>query len=162
MHGLPFGVTREEQQKVDEQAGKIAVEGASIILPELRGLSVARGAVALDTNALVAILEKGNTSILSGGERAYVSVTAAKEFLAGGGSVDALRQLLSTSGGRIISGTEELATSLRAQAAELGRSLKIPDSRVAAAAIQNKLTLITQDGKLTRFLQAIGVPVKGF
>jgi len=44
-HGLPFGVTREEQQKVDQQAGKIALEGASVVLtPELLGLKVAGGA----------------------------------------------------------------------------------------------------------------------
>ena len=46
-HGLPFGVTREEQQKVDEQAGKIAVEGAAFLVPELRGvkaLSIGHGA----------------------------------------------------------------------------------------------------------------------
>ena len=149
-----------------EEEAKLQIATAILTAPiggaELEGLNLARGSVALDTNALVAILERGNTSILSGGERAFVSITAAKEFLAGGGSADALRQLLISNGGRIISGTEDLAASLRVQAAALGRSLRVPDSRVAAAAIENKLTLITQDSKLTRFLQAIGVPVRGF
>jgi RHS repeat-associated protein len=51
-HGLPFGVTREDQQKVDEQAGKIAVEGASLILtPELSELKAA-GTAAKELPAL--------------------------------------------------------------------------------------------------------------
>jgi hypothetical protein len=41
MHGLPFGVTREEQQKVDQQAGKIALEVVPFILPELLPLKAA-------------------------------------------------------------------------------------------------------------------------
>ena len=51
-HGLPFGVTREEQQKVDQQAGKIALEGASLILtPELAELK-ALGPAAKELPAL--------------------------------------------------------------------------------------------------------------
>jgi len=89
MHGLPFGVTREEQQKVDEQAGKIAIEGASFLIPELRGLKAAEvfGKGALDLSKLstaelkAIIKENGGVDLLNAKGLFGSGVNGAKEAL---------------------------------------------------------------------------------
>jgi rRNA-processing protein FCF1 len=120
-----------------------------------------RSSVALDTNALIATVERGQ-SIL-GGRAPVVPITAAKEFLRGGGSSAALREFLIANGGRMgLAGTEATAAGLRQQAAGLGRALHLGDSRVAAGAMREGVPLITNDRKLGNFLRAIGYPVEGF
>jgi predicted nucleic acid-binding protein len=120
-----------------------------------------RASVALNTNALIATVERGH-SIL-GGRAPVVPITVAKEFLRGGGSSAALREFLTANGGRIgLAGSEATAAGLRHQAAGLGRALHLGDSRVAAGAMREGIPLITNDRKFGNFLRAIGYPVEGF
>ncbi|MBK8013952.1 MAG: VCBS repeat-containing protein [Deltaproteobacteria bacterium] len=120
-----------------------------------------RATVSLDTNALIAAVERGQ-SIL-GGRAPVVPITVAKEFLRGGGSSAALREFLTANGGRIgLAGSEAAAAGLRQQAAGLGRALQLGDSRVAAGAMREGMPLITNDRKFGNFLRAIGYPVEGF
>ncbi len=57
--------------------------------------------------------------------------------------------------------TEQVNT-LKATAKRLGRSLGTKDASIIGGAINNKATVITTDGGMTRFMRAIGSPVKSF
>jgi predicted nucleic acid-binding protein len=126
------------------------------------GGTIGRGAVALDTNAVIAAVEQHMANQILKGRAPIVPVTAIKEFLRGGGSSEALRAFLTGTGGRIIAGTEATALSLRLTAPMLGRVIGIADSRVAAGAIDYGLRLITNDLRLGRFLGAVGHSVERF
>jgi len=51
---------------------------------------------------------------------------------------------------------------LQAQASQMGRALHVGDSRVAASASKEGAAIITNDGKFSRFLNAIGMTRIGF
>jgi len=140
-------------------AGGVYAAGVGVAVA---GGGMATGAVVLDTNAVIGLLERGATGVLAPGQRAYIPITVAKEFLAGGGSATALRELLISSGGRIIAGSAALAGQLQQQALSLRRVLDAADAQVVSAAVQRQLPLITQDGKVQRFMKAVGEAVKGF
>jgi predicted nucleic acid-binding protein len=115
----------------------------------------------LDTNALIAAIEHGRAGILAG-RAPVVSITAAREFLEGG-SVVQLREFMIANGGRIgVAGTDAAVAALQRQASKMGRVLHTLDGRVAAGAMAERLTLMTADGDLTKFLKAISHPVEGF
>jgi predicted nucleic acid-binding protein len=117
-------------------------------------------AVALDTNALIAGVERG-VNVL-GGRTPVVPITAAKEFLRGG-SADALRVFLSANGGRLAgAGSEATVRALQAEAGSMGRVINLGDARIVAGAMREGVPLVTQDAQLTRFLQAAGIAVEGF
>lgn len=119
--------------------------------------------VALDTNAVIAAVERGRGAEILAGRIPIVSITAVKEFLRGGGSVEALRAFLVGNGGRVAAaGSETAVSALQVQAQGLGRVLTTADGRVSASAMTEGVPLITNDGRLTRFLRAIGFPVEGF
>ncbi|MEW5976650.1 MAG: RHS repeat-associated core domain-containing protein [Acidobacteriota bacterium] len=113
-------------------------------------------AIALDTNALIAVLETqgavGDAVFqLIGKAAPIVSRQAAKEFLAKG-SVDSLRAFLVSRGGGIaVAGSSALVQSL----VKLG--LKPSDAQVAASALQAGVKLITQDKSILRNLPGTGV-----
>jgi predicted nucleic acid-binding protein len=120
-----------------------------------------RASVALDTNALIATVERGQSFL--GGRVPVVPITVTKEFLRGGGSSALLREFLTANGGRIgLAGSEATAAGLRQQAAGLGRVLHLGDSRIAAGAMREEIPLITNDGKFGNFLKAIGYPMERF
>jgi predicted nucleic acid-binding protein len=124
-----------------------------------------RAVVSVDTNALAAAIEKGGVAAIDaalGGRIPIVSMTAAKEFLVKG-NVDALRKFLTDRGGRIASAASEVdAAALRAQASQMGRSLGVNDSRIAASAVKEGAPVLTKDGQFSRFLKAAGIPTLGF
>jgi hypothetical protein len=106
--------------------------------------------IALDTNAIIAAIE-GNaadqsavTAAINGGTP-IVSAQAVREFIDGGGDIDALRSFLSANGGRValsgrssvISGIEELGTPTG-------------DARILGSAIRENVLLLTRDGRLLR------------
>lgn len=146
------------------QAGAAAVQSVRAAQAARRAAAAGgagRASVALDTNALIASVERGQ-SIL-GGRAPVVPITVAKEFLRGGGSSAALRKFLTANGGRIgLAGSEATSAGLRQQAAGLGRALHLGDSRVAAGAMREGIPLITNDRKFGNFLRAIGYRVEGF
>ena len=85
------------------------------------------------------------------------------QFLKGGGNIEALRAFLMERGGRVaLAGLEKEAAALRDLASNLGRSLHVGDSRVAASAAREAAPVITNDGKFQRFLNAIGMKGIGF
>ena len=121
------------------------------------------GSVALDTNALIAAVEGGQAAAVLGGRTPIVPITAAKEFLRGGGSADALRAFLAQTGGRIgLAGQEATVVGLQQQATALGRVLHTGDARIAAGAMGEGVPLVTNDVRFGNFLRAIGFPVEGF
>jgi predicted nucleic acid-binding protein len=108
-------------------------------------------------------LSGGKSAAVLAGRIPLVPITAAKEFLAGGGSSQALRSFLRANGGRIAAaGSEASAAGLRAQATGMGRVLGIADSRIAASAVREGAPVVTNDARLARFLRAVGIPVGGF
>ena len=112
--------------------------------------------VALDTNALVATVERGNGAILQG-RAPIVSITAAKEYLAGRGSPAALRTFLDVHSGRIgAAGPEHLAIGLQTRAVARGRVLSRSDARVAANAVVEDVPLVTFDRRFSNFLREFG------
>jgi hypothetical protein len=63
-----------------------------------------------------------------------LSLTAAKEFLCGGGAAEALRAFLVRTAGRLgAAGNESVVAGLQAQATSLGRVLHVGDARIAYA-----------------------------
>jgi predicted nucleic acid-binding protein len=125
--------------------------------------SAARGAVVLDTNAVIAAVERGESARVLGGRTPLVPITAAKEFIAGGGSSQALRSFLGANGGRIAAaGSEASAAGLRAQATGMGRALGTADWRIAASAVREGAPVVTNDSRFARFLRAVGIAVGGF
>ncbi len=74
-----------------------------------------------------------------------------------------LREFLGARGGRIAAaGSEQSAAALRSQAQALGRGLKLKDSRVAASALREGVSVVTRDSKFQRFLNAVGIGGIGF
>jgi hypothetical protein len=103
------------------------------------------GSVGLDTNALIARLEGGAKDVEAvvqamAGRSPSVSITAAKEFLTGGGSVEGLRAFLQQAGGRIGQAVSR-ATLQRLQ----GLGLKPGDARVVGSAVDEGITVLTRD-----------------
>lgn len=168
--GLPKEFEIDEGQGAGAVAGFVV--GIALTGGESLGASAAAKAegllartVSLDTNALIAALEKGSVAAVDksiAGRIPIVSITAVKEFLGGGGSIQALRNFLAERGGRLAAaGTEAEAASLRAQAQQMGRSLGVGDSRVGASAVKEGATVITNDKRFGNFLRAIGIDVIG-
>ncbi len=120
-------------------------------------------AVILDTNAVIAAVEKGEISAILQGRSPVVPITAAKEFLQGGGSANALRTFLRLNGGRLgLAGREDVASRLRTQASVGGRSLGLGDSRIAASASREGLSVVTRDRQFRNFLGWVGLPAESF
>jgi predicted nucleic acid-binding protein len=125
--------------------------------------SGAGGSVVLDTNAVIAAVEKGEIASVLKGRSPVVPITVVREFLQGGGSVDSLRTFLRMNGGRIgLAGKEEVAAQLRAQAGLAGRSLGLGDSRVAASALREGLSVVTRDKQFRNFLSWVGIGGEAF
>lgn len=105
-------------------------------------------AVALDTNALIAVLEGSPTQAASvltkmAGRSPYVSRTVVREFLRGGGSREALRQFLTSHGGGVIAaGPRSMVQAL------MSAGLHAADAEIVASAISNGMGLITRDRRL--------------
>ncbi len=133
---------------------------ASRIVSSAKGI----GSVALDNNAIIAAVINGRAADVLKGRSPVVSITAAKEFLRGPGrTADQLRAFLTAHGGRIgASGQEAAVDALQAKATALGRVLHRPDARVVASAMREGLPLATNDTRLYKFLQAIGVANEQF
>ena len=107
-----------------------------------------------------AAVEKGQTGLLQG-RAPIVSITAAKEFLAGAGSAGDLRNFLSVNRGRLgVAGPEQLAAGLQVRASARGRVLDIGDARVAANAMVEDVSLITFDKRFAKFLREFGWQVE--
>jgi len=120
-------------------------------------------AVALDTNALIAAVEYGQSIAVLGGRIPIVSITTIKQFLRGAGSLKALRAWLTDTDGRVgLAGSEITVRFLQQQAAALGRVLHTEDARIAASAMREGVPVRTNDVRFSRFLRAIGYPVEDF
>ena len=119
--------------------------------------------MALDTNALIAAVEYGQSVAVLGGRIPIVSITTIKQFLRGAGSLEALRAWLTDTDGRVgLAGSEIAVRFLQQQAAALGRVLHTEDARIAASAMREGVLVRTNDVRFSRFLRAIGYPVEGF
>jgi len=117
--------------------------------------------VALDTNAIIAAVEGGHDVLK--GRNAAATITAVKEFLQGGGDKQALRSFLIENGGSVIVGSQKTAKGLQKRAADAGgRVIRVADAQVAAGAVDNGMTLITNDRKLRNNMKAIGESAEGF
>lgn len=128
-----------------------------------------RGRVALDANALTNALDNGHMAQVEakiGNSRVYVSRRARAEYLYGAskgvGSKAALKQFLKKHKaryGKTPSSTLVNIQELKAQVLNPKRVVKFKDATVAAHAIRNKATLITQDKGLYGYMNAIGESV---
>jgi RHS repeat-associated protein len=121
--------------------------------------------VALDANALIMGLEKGQLNAIDNavnGRIPIISITAAKEYLQKG-DVNILREFLTTRGGNVgKAATEEQIKGLQDQATAIGRVLRYKDAAVVGSAVQENAELITNDKKLLNFLNAVGIPARSY
>ena len=130
--------------------------GASILSRFLRCSPVpTTEKVGLDTNAIIARLEGSPADVQAvvraiAGRIANVSITSVKEFLRGGGDVNALRSLLQSTGGRV--GPAPSAQTLK-QLQLLG--LKPADARVVGSAIEQAIPVLTRDKQILKKVPGI-------
>ncbi|HRI65925.1 MAG TPA: hypothetical protein PK156_16875, partial [Polyangium sp.] len=165
---LGFAIDEGDWYTVGLESVGVAVMVAAVVVGKKvgpgapRGVRL-RGSVALDTNALIASVEKGQAPRILDGRAPVVPITVAKEFLQGGGSSTALRTFLTNNNGRIAAaGTEASANALQKQAVDMGRVLHRADARIVAGAAREGLPLVTNDLRLSKYLQAAKLPVEGF
>lgn len=115
----------------------------------LTSLGLGRGgAVALDTNALIPLLEgtaaeSGAATKAIAGQTPIVSRQAAKEFLRGGGDVNALRSFLQSNGGNI--GRAPTPATIQNL---LNLGVKPGDARIVGSAAERGIQLLTRDKEL--------------
>jgi RHS repeat-associated protein len=108
------------------------------------------GRVALDSNAIIARLEGSSGDVQAvlkaiAGRDTSVSITAVKEFLRGGGDVNALRIFLKETKGSVgAAPSTALIKSLEA----LG--LKPSDARVVGSAIREGIPVLTRDKRILK------------
>lgn len=140
--------------------------GMVMMSNEITTTVINKGVVLLDTNALIAATQEGKAIAVRAaidGLTPIVSRTSVREFLAGGNSLASLRGYMSGIGARVAAaGTEAEAAALRTQAAQMGRSLGVNDSRIAASAAEEGAQVITNDRRFHNFLNAIGLGGIGF
>ena len=122
------------------------------------GLWVHNACIALDNNALVALLEgsaEDRAAVLAvmRGRTPVISITTAKEFLAyPGRTAKMLRDFLGSTGGRIgAPGDASVVAQL------LARGVKPNDARSAASAIREGTKLITRDSKFRNKIPKTGL-----
>lgn len=113
-------------------------------------------------NALIAAIEGGEKSAVKsaiGSAKPTVSITAAKEFLVKGDK-GALRGFMKEVGAKV--GSNGSSTEVNAMANSLGRKVGAGDASIIGGAIKNGATIITRDTKMSKFMEAAGVPFKTF
>ncbi|GAA2710696.1 DUF6531 domain-containing protein [Actinoplanes palleronii] len=130
-----------------------------------------RPGVGVDANPLIRALDHGELAGLDkaiGDRVPVVSPQAASEYLARGVQ-QRFDDFLNQRGGRIgATPTEAEAAALRERATQMvdqfgnSRRLGEADSRVVASAMRDQLPLITDDRRLTRFLENLPYPVEPF
>ncbi|MCG8425363.1 MAG: hypothetical protein MJE77_46380 [Proteobacteria bacterium] len=129
------------------------------------GAAGGAGSVAVDANTAIRAIEAGEGVAVDAalaGRRPMMSITSVKEFLVKG-DVNHLRTWLGARGGGVArAGTEQAAAQLRVQASVSGRRLKLKDSRVAASAQAEGISLITRDKRLRNFLNWLGIGGESF
>ena len=121
--------------------------------------------VALDTNAIIAGLEYGDIAKIDAalkGRIPLVSRQAIREFIEGGGNMEALKQFLSKRGGRVASSaTENELKALLDSVAKLPakpspRKIGKGDKKVLGCALKEGVSLITNDRKLCNLANDLG------
>jgi RHS repeat-associated protein len=143
------------------QAGeKALVKEAETVVTEQGANTVARsgrGGVALDTNAIIPLLEGTTEQVRTvttaiAGRSPSVSITAVKEFLRGGGDINALRTFLQSAGGGVGKApSEALLKKLT------GLGLKPSDARVVGSAIEEGIPLLTRDKGILKKVPGVAV-----
>ena len=103
------------------------------------------GRVALDTNALIALMERDRLAVLRalGNRRPIVPITALREFAKGGGDVEALRRFLNKTEGAVVKDASRKLTRR-----EMARGLARNDARIVATARKMKIPLLTRDDRV--------------
>lgn len=138
-----------------------AAVAAEIAAAEGAATAEAGGAALLDTNAVIAAVEKGNVAAVDAaldGAAPYVSPTVIAEFTAGGGDLAELEGLLSVRGGGVLAAeTEGDAAALQSLASSMGRSLGANDAAIASAARSGGMPVITNDTSFLNFLIESGI-----
>ncbi len=158
LFGGPF--TPEKAQQASDAVLTVVeiygiARGASVLSRFLRCPPVPTGKVGLDTNAIIARLEGSPADVQAvvraiAGRIANVSITSVKEFLRGGGDVNALRSILQSTGGRV--GPAPSVQILK-QLQQLG--LKPADARVVGSAIEQAIPVLTRDKQILKKVPGI-------
>lgn len=147
----------------DDDCSQAGAEFAFGLMTGGGGAARRAGEVLLDTNAVIAAIERGEVAAVLHGRAPVIPITAVKEYLRGGGSADGLRTFLRSSGGRVaLAGREEVAAQLRTQAGLAGRSLGSADSRIAASALREGLPVVTRDKQFRNLLGWLGIQMESF
>jgi hypothetical protein len=124
------------------------------------------GKVSLDNNALIGAIEGGKKAAVKkaiGSAEPIVSITAAKEYLTKGDK-NALKGFMKETGAKIgkNGGSASQVKSLQDKAIQMGRKVGKGDASIIAGAKNNNATVISNDKRMTNFMNALGFPVKGF
>ena len=98
-----------------------------------------------------------------GNAKPIVSITAAKEFLAKGEKAslkDFMKEIGATVSKNGASSTQ--VRTLQESAERIGRKLGANDASIIGGAVNNNATIITNDKRMSNFMRALGLPVKGY
>ena len=156
---------KEAAEKAGREAAEKSAKEAAEKAAKEAAEKASKGTVALDANALINALEKGERAALDAaiaGRTPTISITAAKEFLKKG-DVNVLREFLAKRGGRVgKAATNQEIAALQAQAKVLGRVLGAKDAAVAGSAIKESAEITTRDERLLKFLHAAGIPARRY
>jgi RHS repeat-associated protein len=120
------------------------------------GLNSACAKVALDTNALIALMErKGRQAVLDriGNRRPIVSRTALREFAQGGGDVAGLKAFLKKNQGKVVRDAKKGPVS-----AEVARGLAKNDAKIVATARSQGAELLTRDDRVLSRVPDVAAP----
>jgi len=132
---------------------KAALTGLSLLITPTgmaKGVATKVGSIGLDTNAIIAMLEGSPAearAVLNaiGARVPFVSITAIKEFLRGGGDINSLRSYLQSTGGGVGKGAST-ATIQKLQ----GNGLKAADASVVGSAVDSGMNVLTRDKQILK------------
>lgn len=122
--------------------------------------------VSLDANAISAAIKEGKLQDVKnaiGSDKPIVSITAAKESMSYHGK-ESVKEFMKETGATISKngGSSSQVEALQKQAQSMGRAVGKNDASIIAGAANNNATVITNDKKMTKFMNAINQPVKGY
>jgi RHS repeat-associated protein len=158
-----FGQSHCSGGSFDDCVNAVGMAGTAVVAAFASGgesEAAAGGRIALDTNALIAAIERPTTAegqaVLAkiAGKEVSISITAAKEFLAKGSSQE-LREFLAAHSGHISKAAPDaVVRSLKAA------GLKDKDARVVGAAVAEGIKVLTNDYKtIIRKVPGLAEPI---
>jgi predicted nucleic acid-binding protein len=156
---IPGGKIAAKLIKAADKIHDVAAVGVAIASVK-RISSASKGGVALDSNAVIAAIKEGKKTAVEqaiSGRTPLVSRTVIREARVKN-TKEEVRTFMQSTGAKVAkAGTEAEARNLQGLANSMGRKLQTNDARIAASAKREGVSVITNDKKFNRFLNAAGI-----